>query len=112
MCWIKTLYHAHNERNAGWRYGHYLSPLLGERIGEINPGADIREWNGLTSVIFRKTFAPNIKPVLEHFKSNNQSYNFCRHAEQLFRGGFILFDFFKLYDIIKRSKMAFCFFKN
>ena len=36
---------------------------------------------GLTSVIFRKTFAPNIKPVLEHFKSNNQSYNFlppCR----------------------------------
>ncbi|MEK7067014.1 MAG: NUDIX hydrolase [Patescibacteria group bacterium] len=45
-----------------------LVHFLAKRIGEINPGADIREWNWFDISDLPKDLAPNIKPVLEHFK--------------------------------------------
>lgn len=44
---------------------HYLA----ERIGEITSGDDIREWKWLPLADLEKeNLAPNIVPVLEHFK--------------------------------------------
>ena len=47
-----------------------LVHFLAKRIGEINPGADIREWNWFDISDLPKDLAPNIKPVLEHFKNS------------------------------------------
>ena len=44
---------------------HYLC----ERVGEITPGADIRKWDWLPlEGIETQDLAPNILPVLKHFK--------------------------------------------
>jgi 8-oxo-dGTP pyrophosphatase MutT (NUDIX family) len=44
---------------------HYLA----KRIGEINPGSDIREWKWLPlEDLKNKNIAPNIIPALTHFK--------------------------------------------
>jgi 8-oxo-dGTP pyrophosphatase MutT (NUDIX family) len=44
---------------------HYLA----KRIGEIKPGADIREWKWIQMVDLKKEdLAPNITPTLKHFK--------------------------------------------
>ncbi|MDZ7611316.1 MAG: NUDIX domain-containing protein [Candidatus Moranbacteria bacterium] len=42
---------------------HYLA----ERIGKINPGKDIREWNWLETKNLPEDLGPNIRPALEHF---------------------------------------------
>jgi ADP-ribose pyrophosphatase YjhB (NUDIX family) len=44
-----------------------LVHFLAKRIGEIIPGADIREWNWFDSNNLPENLAPNIKPVLQHF---------------------------------------------
>lgn len=46
-----------------------LVHFLAKRIGEINPGADIREWDWFDINDLPEDVAPNIKPVLEHFKN-------------------------------------------
>ncbi|MFA6391899.1 MAG: NUDIX domain-containing protein [Patescibacteria group bacterium] len=43
---------------------HYLA----NRIGEIAPGADIREWKWFDINDLPKNIAPNIIPALKHFK--------------------------------------------
>jgi len=43
---------------------HYLA----KRIGEIKPGADIREWQWLDINSLPDNLAPNIAPTLKHFK--------------------------------------------
>jgi len=47
-----------------------LVHFLSKRIGEIVPGADIREWNWFDISDLPKDLAPNIKPVLEYFKNS------------------------------------------
>jgi ADP-ribose pyrophosphatase len=43
---------------------HYLA----KRLGEINPGADIREWKFIPLADLKKEdLAPNIIPTLKHF---------------------------------------------
>lgn len=42
---------------------HYLS----ERIGEIKPGVDIREWNWFDINNLPSNLGPNIVPALKHF---------------------------------------------
>lgn len=42
---------------------HYLA----KRIGEINPGEEIREWNWFDVNNLPQNLAPNILPVLKHF---------------------------------------------
>lgn len=43
---------------------HYLA----KRIGEINPGADIREWRWIpVNELASEELAPNILPTLKHF---------------------------------------------
>ncbi|MCX6762049.1 MAG: NUDIX hydrolase [Candidatus Moranbacteria bacterium] len=43
---------------------HYLA----KRIGEITPGADIREWKWIPlSELEKENLAPNILPTLKHF---------------------------------------------
>ena len=42
---------------------HYLA----KRIGEIKPGADIREWNWLDISNLPDDVGPNIVPALKHF---------------------------------------------
>ena len=42
---------------------HYLA----KRIGEVKPGADIREWDWLDINNLPKNLAPNILPTLKHF---------------------------------------------
>jgi len=43
---------------------HYLA----ERVGDVEPGADIREWNWVAiEEIDSHQLAPNILPVLRHF---------------------------------------------
>lgn len=42
---------------------HYLA----ERIGEINPGSDIRQWGWLPIDDLPKNLAPNILSTLKHF---------------------------------------------
>lgn len=43
---------------------HYLA----KRIGEIKPGKDIREWHWFSLDDLPDNLAPNILPVLRHFK--------------------------------------------
>lgn len=43
---------------------HYLA----KRIGEIKSGTDIREWNWFDLDNLPENLAPNIIPVLKHFK--------------------------------------------
>jgi 8-oxo-dGTP pyrophosphatase MutT (NUDIX family) len=44
---------------------HYLA----KRIGEINPGADIREWKWIPLAdLAKEDLAPNIMPTLQYFK--------------------------------------------
>lgn len=43
---------------------HYLT----KRIGEIKPGEDIREWHWFSLDDLPDNLAPNILPVLKHFK--------------------------------------------
>jgi 8-oxo-dGTP pyrophosphatase MutT (NUDIX family) len=46
-----------------------LVHFLAKRIGEIKPGADIREWKWiLFSDLEKEPLAPNIMPALKHFK--------------------------------------------
>lgn len=47
-----------------------LVHFLAKKIGEINPGADIREWDWFDINDLPEDIAPNIKPVLEHFKNS------------------------------------------
>jgi len=47
-----------------------LVHFLSKRIGEIVPGADIREWNWFDIGDLPEDVAPNIKPVLEYFKNS------------------------------------------
>jgi ADP-ribose pyrophosphatase YjhB (NUDIX family) len=42
---------------------HYLA----ERIGEIVPGVDIREWKWMDVTNLSNDIGPNIKPTLTHF---------------------------------------------
>ncbi|MFO7807581.1 MAG: NUDIX hydrolase [Candidatus Moraniibacteriota bacterium] len=42
---------------------HYLA----ERVGEISPGEDIREWDWLEIQNLPQDIGPNIKPALKHF---------------------------------------------
>ncbi len=44
-----------------------LVHFLAERIGEINPGEDIREWDWLSLDNLPNDLAPNIIPALKHF---------------------------------------------
>lgn len=45
-----------------------LAHFLAKRIGEINPGAQTREWAWLDlTALDHEDLAPNIKPVLKHF---------------------------------------------
>jgi 8-oxo-dGTP pyrophosphatase MutT (NUDIX family) len=45
-----------------------LAHYLAERVGEINPGADIREWKWIPLVdLAKEDLAPNIMPTLRHF---------------------------------------------
>lgn len=44
-----------------------LVHFLAKRIGEIKPGADIREWNWLDLANFPENLGPNIIPALKHF---------------------------------------------
>lgn len=45
-----------------------LVHFLAERIGEIIPGPDIREWRWLDwADLDKEDLAPNIKPALQHF---------------------------------------------
>lgn len=44
-----------------------LVHFLAKRIGEIVPGADIREWNWFPLDNLPENLAPNIKPVLQYF---------------------------------------------
>lgn len=47
-----------------------LVHFLAKRIGEINLGADIREWDWFDINDLPEDIAPNIKLVLEHFKNS------------------------------------------
>jgi len=43
---------------------HYLA----KRIGEVNPGDDIREWKWISlEALGKENLAPNILPALDHF---------------------------------------------
>lgn len=42
---------------------HYLA----KRVGEIKPGADIREWKWFNIDDLPKNLGPNILPALKHF---------------------------------------------
>jgi len=44
-----------------------LVHFLAERVGEINPGADIREWNWHDLNNLPADLGPNIIPALQHF---------------------------------------------
>lgn len=44
-----------------------LAHFLAKRIGEIKPGADIRDWQWLDLNNLPKDLAPNILPTLKHF---------------------------------------------
>ncbi len=44
-----------------------LVHFLAERVGEINPGEDIREWDWLPLDNLPEDLAPNIIPTLKHF---------------------------------------------
>jgi len=44
---------------------HYLAT----RIGEVKPGADIREWKWLDINNLPEDVAPNIRPIIEEYKS-------------------------------------------
>ncbi len=44
-----------------------LVHFLAEKIGEINPGNDIREWDWLPIDNLPDDLAPNIIPALKHF---------------------------------------------
>lgn len=45
-----------------------LAHFLAKRSGEINPGADIREWRWLDLAdLDKENLAPNIKPALKYF---------------------------------------------
>ena len=45
-----------------------LVHFLAKRIGEIAQGSDIREWNWFDVGDLPEDVAPNIKPVINHFK--------------------------------------------
>lgn len=45
-----------------------LVHFLAKRIGEIKPGADIREWNWFELNNLPSNLGPNILPALKHFK--------------------------------------------
>lgn len=47
-----------------------LAHFLAKRIGEISSGADIREWNWFDINDLPEDVAPNIKPVLNHFRES------------------------------------------
>ena len=42
--------------------------FLAKRVGEIVPGADIREWKWFDVDDLPDDIAPSVKPVLKHFK--------------------------------------------
>lgn len=45
-----------------------LAHFLADRIGEIKPGEDIREWRWIDiNDLDKENLAPNIKPVLKYF---------------------------------------------
>ena len=45
--------------------------FLAKRIGEINPGEDIREWQWLDINDLPEDIGPNIRPIIEEFLSDN-----------------------------------------
>lgn len=53
----------------GLKVSIILAHFLARRIGEVNPGKDIREWSWLNiNDLDKEDLAPNIKPVLKHFR--------------------------------------------
>jgi ADP-ribose pyrophosphatase YjhB (NUDIX family) len=48
-----------------------LVHFLAKRIGEIQPGAEIKEWNWLDIANLPEDVGPNIVPVLKHFGFKN-----------------------------------------
>jgi ADP-ribose pyrophosphatase YjhB (NUDIX family) len=53
---------------AGVSVSVILAHFLAKRIGEINPGSDIREWRWLEMQdLDKENLAPNVKPVLKYF---------------------------------------------
>jgi 8-oxo-dGTP pyrophosphatase MutT (NUDIX family) len=61
------LMHVRKMTNAG-EIDVVLVHFLAKRIGEINPGEDIREWKWLDLSELPDDLGPNIIPVLKHFK--------------------------------------------
>jgi ADP-ribose pyrophosphatase YjhB (NUDIX family) len=46
-----------------------LAHYLAKRVGEIKPGADIREWKWIPlEELANENLAPNIFPALKHFE--------------------------------------------
>lgn len=45
-----------------------LAHFLAKKIGEINPGEEVHEWSWFDLDNLPKNLAPNIIPVLKHFK--------------------------------------------
>lgn len=61
-------FHFTTKETAEGKIDVILVHFLSERIGEIIPGADIREWNWFDLNNLPENLAPNIIPVLKHFK--------------------------------------------
>lgn len=61
--------YAHKDISTTDRIDVILVHFLAKRIGEINPGADIRkwEWHDIANLPSDDDLAPNIKPTLKHF---------------------------------------------
>lgn len=60
-------FHFTTKETAEGKIDVILVHFLAERIGEITPGADIREWNWFDLDNLPENLAPNIKPILKHF---------------------------------------------
>jgi len=60
------LLHTSKETSEG-RLDVILVHYLARRVGEIQPGEDIREWAWLDMASLPDDLAPNIIPTLEHF---------------------------------------------
>ena len=61
------LFYTEKEKD-GLKTSVILAHFLARRIGEIIPGADIREWRWIgINDLDKENLAPNIKPVLKHF---------------------------------------------
>lgn len=63
-----TPYVMHTSKdNADGNIDVLLVHYKAKRVGDINPGQEIREWDWLDLENLPEDLAPNIKPTLEHF---------------------------------------------